>query len=68
MDESFYKLKKTFQKKYEKAFNGQYIQTVTGAKLYISGNIFFNLIFNTSIVRAIVRQYLKLKLFISGNY
>ena len=68
IDNSFFDLKKQVQKKYEKALKGRFIQTVTVAKFYISGNKFLNCIYNTFFARAIHHQYLKLKFILTGKY
>jgi hypothetical protein len=68
IDQSFFQLKKDLQKKYQRAFKGKFMQTVTVAKFYISGNKFVNIIYNTSIARIFARQYLRLKLLLTGKY
>ncbi|HEY4787227.1 MAG TPA: hypothetical protein VIH57_14310 [Bacteroidales bacterium] len=67
VDESFFKLKKELQKKYEKAFKGRFIQSITVAKFYISGSRFMNLILNNSIARTFARQIIKIKMRIRMN-
>jgi hypothetical protein len=64
IDKNFWDIKNAFQKKYEKALKGQFLQTSTIAKIYISGNKFANCLLNNSIARSIARQMIKINLWI----
>jgi hypothetical protein len=68
MDEEFYSMKKKLINKYRRACRGRYIYTVTKQKFYLSGSHFQNCFFNISLVRRVVKIYLKFKFLLHGNY
>lgn len=57
-DESFYRSKKAFMKKYDKAFRGRFMAT-TITRLYISGNWFTAWVYNFQPIKFLVRQFYK---------
>lgn len=67
-DEEFYSLKKAFQKKYNRAFKGRYLKTITRQKFYISGSKLQRVIFNNAFARNIGRNYLRFRWLLKGNY
>ena len=58
-DDSFYRIKRRFIKKYGKAFRSRFAGT-TITRFYISGNAFCGTIGNTKLVLFLARQYYKL--------
>lgn len=57
-DKSFYEIKKNIRKKYQEAFRGRFIST-TITHFYIGGNKFTHVLYNTSVIMFLVRQYFK---------
>lgn len=67
-DESFFSMKMAFQKKYQRALKGHYINTMTKERFYISGSRFYNFIFNSYLIKKIIRKYFKLRFILKGSY
>jgi hypothetical protein len=67
-DERFFLTQDAFKVKYHRAFKGRYLNTVTNTRFYISGNRFFNCLFNTSIVINIAKKYYRLRRLFKGNH
>jgi hypothetical protein len=67
-DDNFFLIQRAFQDKYQRAFKGRYLNTVTKVKFFISGSRFFNCLFSTSIVKVIAKKYFRLRLLFKGTY
>lgn len=57
-DQSFYKLKHDLLRKYRKAFKGRFVST-TITRFYLSGNNLKSIVYNSTLILFIARQYYK---------